>query len=252
MQTFLQDLRYGMRMLIKRPGFTAVAVLTLALGIGAKTAMFSVLNTYLFRALPYPESDRLVRVFRTSPHSQSWPHSQGNFFDHREKNSVFEYMAAYSFTRPNLADPGEPAARLQGISATSDFFAALGIQPALGRVFAAEEHEPGADRVTVLSHSFWMSRFGGDPNILDRTMRLDGLDVKVIGVMPAGFEHPLLWGAVDLWRPLAFTAEQRTNRGNNWLRSLGRLKPGVSIEQAEEAMVVLAANLSSEHPENAG
>jgi predicted permease len=214
--------------------------------------MFSVLNTYLFRALPYPEPDRLVRVFRTSPHSQSWPHSQGNFFDHREKNGVFEHMAAYSFTRPNLADPGEPAVRLQGISATSDFFAALGVQPALGRVFAPEEHEPGADRVTVLSHSFWMSRLGGDPNILDRTMRLDGLDVKVIGVMPPGFEHPLLWGTVDLWRPLAFTAEQRSNRGNNWLRSLGRLKPGVSIEQAEGEMVVLAANLSSEHPENAG
>ncbi|MEK6322874.1 MAG: ABC transporter permease [Acidobacteriota bacterium] len=248
----LQDLRYGLRMLLKNPGFAAVAILTLALGIGANTAMFSVLNTYLFRALPYPASDRLVRVFRTSPHSQSWPHSQGNFFDHREQNSVFEYMAAFNSIRPNLADPGEPAERLQGIAATSDFFPALGAQPALGRLFTAEEHEPGADRVVVLSDRFWMNRFGGDPNILGRSMKLDGLDVTVVGVMPPAFEHPLLWGTIDLWRPLAFTAEQRQSRGSNYLRSLGRLKPGVSIEQANEAMVVLAANLSAEHPENAG
>ncbi|HET9528875.1 MAG TPA: ABC transporter permease [Blastocatellia bacterium] len=252
MQTFWLDLRYGLRVLIKKPGFTAVAVLTLALGIGANTAMFSVLNTYLFRALPYPESDRLVRIFRTSPHSQSWPHSQGNFFDHREQNNVFEYMAAFSSVRPNLADPGEPAERLQGIAATSDFFPALGVEPALGRVFAPEEHEPGADSVAVISHSFWMRRFGGDPEVLGRAMRLDGKDVMVVGVMPPGFEHPLLWGQVDLYRPLAFTAEQRRSRGSNWLRSLGRLKPGVSIEQAEEAMVVLAANLAQQYSENTG
>lgn len=248
----LQDLRYGLRMLLKNPGFTAVAVLTLALGIGANTAMFSVLNTYLFRALPYPDSDRLVRVFRTSPHSQSWPHSPGNFFDHREQNSVFESMAAYSFTRPNLADPGQPAERLQGMTATNDFFQTLGVQPVLGRVFAPEEHEQGLDGVAILSDRFWMSRFGGDTGVIGRTMRLDGQDVTVIGVMPPGFDHPLLWGTVDMWRPLAFNAEGRRNRGSNWLRSFGRLKPGVSIKQAEEAMVVLAGNLSREHSENTG
>lgn len=252
MTALLQDLRYGMRILRKNPVSTVISVLTLALGIGANTAMFSVLNTYLFRALPYPDSERLVRIFRTSPHSQSWPHSQGNFFDHRDQNGVFEYMAAYSFIRPNLAEPGEPAERLQGIIATSDFFSVLGVQPALGRVFTLEEHEPGADGVAVITDRFWMSRFGGDPNILERSIRLDGQDVKIVGVTPPGFDHPLLWGTVDLWRPLAFNAEQRRNRGNNWLRSVGRLKPGVSIEQAEEAMVVLAANLASEHPENAG
>jgi predicted permease len=252
METLWQDLRYGLRMLIKKPGFTAVAVFTLALGIGANTAMFSVLNTYLFRALPYPDSDRLVRVFRTSPHSQSWPHSPGNFFDHREKNSVFEYMAAFSSIRPNLAAPGEPAERLQGIAATSDFFQALGVQPALGRVFTPEEHETGADGVAVLSDRFWMSRFSGDPNIVGRTILLDGQSVTIVGVMPPGFEHPLLWGTVDLWRPLAFNAEGRSNRGSNWLRSLGRLKPGVSLKQAEEAMVVLAANLAEQHSENTG
>ncbi|HSB12359.1 MAG TPA: ABC transporter permease [Blastocatellia bacterium] len=252
MNGIIQDLRYGLRMLLKNPGFTAVAVLTLALGIGANTAMFSVLNTYLFRMLPYPQSDRLVRIFRTSPHSQSWPHSPGNFFAHREQNDVFESMAAYNFIRPNLANPGEPAERLQAIAATSDFFAALGVQPALGRVFTPEEHEPGADREAVLSHRFWMNRFGGDPGIIGSTMRLDGLDVTIIGVMPPSFEHPLLWGNVDLWRPLAFNAEQRVSRGSNYLRSFGRLKPGVSTEQAQQAMVLIAANLASEHPENAG
>src|SRR5918996_817625 len=135
MHTLVQDVRYGVRMLFKNPGFTAVAVLTLALGIGANTAMFSVLNTYLFRALPYPDSDRLVRVYRTSIHSQSWPHSPGNFFDQREKNNVFDKMVAYTTNSPNLAEPGQPAERIQALGATSDFFPALGVQPAMGRVF---------------------------------------------------------------------------------------------------------------------
>ncbi len=252
METLWQDIRYGLRMLVKKPGFTVVAVLTLALGIGANTAMFSVLNTYLFRALPYPDSDRLVRVFRTSPHSQSWPHSPGNFFAHHDQNNVFESMAAFNSIRPNLANPGEPAERLQGMAATADFFAALGTQPALGRAFAPEEHEPGTDTVAIISNRFWNNRFGGDPNILERTLRLDGQEVRIVGVMPPTFEHPLLWGTVDLWRPLAFNAEGRNNRGNNYLRSFGRLKPGVSIKQAEEAMVALAANLAAEHPENTG
>lgn len=252
METLWQDLRYGLRMLKKRPGFTAVAVITLALGIGANTAMFSVLNTYLFRALPYPDSDRLIRIYRTSPHSQSWPHSAGNFFDHRDQNTVFESMAAFSSIRTNFANPGEAAERLQGMTATSDFFTVLGVQPAMGRVFTTEEFEPDADRVAILSDRFWLSRFGGDPNVLGRTMRLDGKDVTIIGVMPPTFEHPLLWGTVDLWRPLALNAEARRGRGNNWLRSIGRLKPDVSIEQAEQAMATLAANLSAEHPENTG
>jgi len=249
-----QDLRIGLRMLLKDKGFTIVAALTLALGIGANTAMFSVLNTYLFRALPYPNSDRLVRVFRTSIHSQSWPHSQGNFFDQREKNNVFDKMVAYNFNSPNLAEPGQPAERIQAVAATSDFFPALGVQPALGRVFVPEDHETseqvGAGPVVVLSDRFWMRRFGGDPNVLGRTLRLDGRDVKVIGVMPPGFDHPLLWGAVDVWRPLAFNAKGRVDRGSNWLRAFARLKPGVSIAQADQAMKSLAAAITKETSQN--
>src|SRR5262245_34770787 len=184
----IQDLRYGIRMLFKDKGFTAVAVLTLALGIGANTAMFSVLNTYLFRALPYPNSEKLVRVFRTSIHSQSWPHSPGNFFDFREKNNVFDKMVAFTGIGTNIANPGEPAERLQGMSASADFFPALGVQPALGRTFTPEEFETGADRVVVLSDRFWMRRFGGDPKVVGRTLKMDGQDVQIIGVMPPGFD----------------------------------------------------------------
>src|SRR6185295_2944139 len=127
MTSLLQDVRYGVRMLLKHKGFTAVATLTLALGIGANTAMFSVLNTFIFRSLPYPQSSQLVRVFRTSPHSQDWPHSIANFVDQHDKNTVFEKMAAYTFVSRNLVEQGQMAERLIGLSATNDFFPMLGV-----------------------------------------------------------------------------------------------------------------------------
>src|SRR5882724_7386922 len=252
MTSLLQDARYGLRMLLKHKGFTAVAALTLALGIGANTAMFSVLNTFLFRSLPYPQSSQLVRVFRTSPHSQSWPHSNANFFDQREKNTVFEKMAAYNFVSRNLVEQGQMAERLLGLAGTADFFPLLGVAPARGRVFNPEEFEPGADNVIVLSDRFWTRRFGGDPNIVGRTVQLDGKTVTIVGVMPPGFDHPILWGTVDIWQPLAFNAEQKKNRDNNYLSSFARLRPGVSIEQAQQSMVTLAANIGKENSSNSG
>ncbi|MBS1812358.1 MAG: ABC transporter permease [Acidobacteria bacterium] len=249
MQTLWQDLRYSVRTLLKNKGFTAIAVLTLALGIGANTAMFSVLNTYLFRALPYPHSEQLVRVWRTSSHSQSWPHSGASFSEQREKSGVFAWMAAFNGISPNLAEEGQPAERLQGMGVTADFFPTLGAQAAVGRAFTAEEDQPGANQVVVLSDRFWQRRFNGDPNIVGRTLRLDGENIKVIGVMPPGFDHPLLWGTVDVWRPLALSPEQRQNHGNNYLRVFGRLKPGVTQAQAQEAMTAFAANMAKEHIE---
>jgi hypothetical protein len=242
MTSVLQDVRYSLRMLLKHKGFTVVAVLTLALGIGVNTAMFSVLNTFLFGSLPYPDSNRLVRVFRTSPHSQNWPHSAANFFDQHDQNTVFEKMAAYNFSSRNLTEQGQTAERLLGLAATADFFPMLGVSPALGRVFNPEEFEPGADNVVVLTDRFWTRRFGNDPNIVGRTIQLDGKTVQIIGVMPAGFEHPILWGRVDLFQPLAFTKERKASRGNNYLSSFGRLKPGVTIEQAEQNMITLTSN----------
>lgn len=250
MTSLSQDVRYSLRMLLKHKGFTAVAALTLALGIGVNTAMFSVLNTFLFRSLPYPQSERLVRILRTSPHSQSWPHSAGNFFEQRDKNTVFEKMAAYNFVNRNLTEQGQTAERLLSLAATADFFPLLEVAPARGRVFKPEEFEPGADNVIVLTDRFWTKRFGSDPNIVGRTIQLDGKTVEVVGVMPPGFEHPLLWRPMDIWQPLTFTNERKTNRENNFLSSFGRLKPGVSIQQAEQSMVALAANLAKEHSSN--
>jgi putative ABC transport system permease protein len=250
MTSVSQDVRYSLRMLLKNKGFTVVAVLTLALGIGVNTAMFSVLNTFLFRSLPYPESDRLVRVFRTSPHSQSWPHSNANFFDQREQNTVFEKMAAYNFTSRNLAEQGQTAERLLSLAATEDFFPMLGVAPAQGRVFKPEEFESGNDNVVVLTDRLWTRRFGSDPNIVGRKIQLDGKTVEIIGVMPPEFAHPILWGPIDIWQPLAFTKEQRADRNTNYLSSFGRLKPGVTIQQAEQSMVTLAANIGKQNSSN--
>src|SRR5256886_16970997 len=164
----MNDLKFAFRQLLQTLGFTAVAVLSLELGIGANTAMFSVPNVLLLRALPYPNSERLVRVFRTSPQSQTWPHSVANFFDHREQNSVFERMAAFSWWSFNLAEPGAPAERLRGIIATADFFPTLGVAAALGRTFTAEEDQPGRKNCVGLSHSFWMRRFACETNTIGR------------------------------------------------------------------------------------
>jgi putative ABC transport system permease protein len=252
MTSVSQDVRYSLRMLLKHKGFTVVAALTLALGIGVNTAMFSVLNTFLFRSLPYPQSEQIVRVFRTSPHSQSWPHSAANFFDQHEKNTVFDKLAAYNFASRNLTEEGHTAERLLGLAGTADFFPLLGVAPARGRVFNPEEFEPGADNVIVLTDRFWTRRFGSDPNIVGRTIQLDGKTVQIVGVMPPGFEHPILWGPIDMYQPLTFTQERKTNRGNNFLSSFGRLKPGVSIQQAEQSMVALAANIGQQNSSNVG
>jgi predicted permease len=252
MTSISQDVRYSLRMLLKHKGFTVVAAMTLALGIGINTAMFSVLNTFLFRSLPYPQSQQLVRVFRTSPHSQNWPHSAANFFDQHAQNTVFEKMAAYHFQNRNLTEHGHTAERLLSLAATADFFPMLGVLPARGRTFRPEEFEPGADNVVVLTDLFWTRRFGSDPNIVGRRIQLDGKTVEIVGVMPPGFEHPILWGAMDIWQPLTFTPERKASRDTNFLSSFGRLRPGVSIPQAEQSMVSLAANLGKQNSSNAG
>jgi len=250
MTSLSQDVRYSLRMLLKHKGFTIVSALTLALGIGINTAMFSVLNTFLFGSLPYPQSERLIRVWRTSPHSQTWPHSAANFFDQHDQNTVFEKMAAYNFVGRNLTEQGQTAERLLSLAATADFFPMMGVAPPHGRVFKPEEFEPGADNVIVLTDRFWSRRFGNDPNIIGRKIQLDGKTVEIVGVMPPGFEHPILWGPIDIWQPLAFTPERKSNRGTNYLSEFGRLKPGVTIQQAEQSMVALAANIGKQNSSN--
>jgi putative ABC transport system permease protein len=243
MERLWEDVRYSFRVLAKAPAFTAVAIVTLALGIGVNTSMFSVIDATLLGGLPYPEANRLVRVFRTSPQSQSWPHSVPNFLDYQAKNQVFEKMAAFSWGSFNRAEPGQPPDRVNGIVATADFFPILGMPAALGRVFTSEEDRPGKSDVVVLSHGFWTRGYGADPAVVGRTVRFDGRPTTIIGVMPPGADYPFLWGRVDAWRPLALTDAQRQDRGNNWLNSISRLKPGVSLPQAQAEMDLLLGQL---------
>jgi putative ABC transport system permease protein len=245
MERLWRDLRYGLRRLRNTPGFTLVAVLTLALGIGVNTSMFSVIEATILGGLPYPAASRLVRVFRTSPQSQSWPHSAANVLDYQAKNDAFEKMAVFTWSTFNLAEPGQPPERVDGVAVGANFFPTLSMQPALGRVFTADEDRPGSNDVVVLSHGFWMRRYAGDPSIVGRTVRMDGRPTTIVGVMPPGADYPVLWGPVDVWHPLALTDEQKRDRNNNWLNALARLKPDVSIREAQARMSLLSTQLKS-------
>src|SRR5499426_574977 len=188
MQNILQDLRYGARMLLKRPGFTVVAVITLALGIGANTAIFSVVNAVLLRPLPCEDPDRLV-VFSTAP-QQGHPEacSLPDFVDWREQSRSFERMAAFTDRTFNLTGVGE-AERLNGLAVTADFFPLLSIRPAFGRVFLPEEDRPGASGVAILSHNLWRRRFGSNPDMVGRAITLNGQDYTVVGIAPPNLWH---------------------------------------------------------------
>ena len=188
MQTLLQDLRYGARMLLKKPGFTLVAVITLALGIGANTAIFSVVNAVLLRPLPFKEPDRLVMIREMKlPQFPEFSVSPGNFLDWKRQNTVFERLVAIRGASFNLIGAGDPE-QVFGWRVTDGFFAMLGAQPQLGRDFLPEEDQPGRANVVLLSHGFWQRRFGGDPKILNRTITLSSQSYTVIGVMPATFQ----------------------------------------------------------------
>jgi predicted permease len=243
----MQDVKYALRGLRKTPRFTIASLLTVVLGVGANATIFSVLNPLLFKPLPYPEPDRIVNVFRTSPQSDRWPHSMGNYLDHRARNTVFEQLTALMWENASFADPGQPAERLFELRATGNFFAVFGVAPLMGRTFTDADDQAGADPVAVLSYGFWQRRFNSDPGIVGRLMRLDGRNVTVIGVMPRDFEYPLFWGSIDIWRPFAASAEVRQNRFNNYLREFGRLKPGVTSDQADAAMKAIGKQILAEN-----
>jgi putative ABC transport system permease protein len=244
-----QDARYAIRALWRTPRFTIAALLTVVLGVGANATIFSTLNPLLFKPLPYREPDRIVNVFRTSPQSERWPFSAGNYFDQRERNTSFEQLTALTWQDTSLAEPGQPAERLFSIRATGNYFALFGVPPLVGRAFSDADDRDGAPPVVVLSYGFWRRRFAGDSRIVGRVLRLDGQTATVIGVMPENFEYPLFWGNVDLWRPFAFPADQRTNRGNNFLREFARLKPGVTFEQADDAIKAVVRKFLADHPD---
>ena len=240
-------LRYTFRALAKTPGFTAIALLTLALGIGVNTAMYSVVRAFLLAPAPYPEADRLVRVYRTSPQSKTWPHSAPDLEDLRKQNRSFASLAAFQWWSFSLSQPGQPPERLHGIVASADFFATIGMQPALGRAFTADEQQPGRDQVVVLTDSLWRARFGADPSIVGRTIRVDGASQTVVGVMPPGFSYPLFWGKLDAIRPLVLVADWQHDRGTHWLGAIARLKPGITLAQAQTEASGIAASLVREY-----
>ncbi|HVU22549.1 MAG TPA: ABC transporter permease [Opitutus sp.] len=242
-----------LRSLLKSPGFAAIALLTLALGIGVNTAMFSVVSAFLLQPAPYPHADQLVRVYRTSPQSQTWPHSVPDLDDLRAQSHVLAGLAAFQWWSFSLASPGQPAKRLQGLVASADFFQVIGVQPALGRAFTKEEQVPGRDQVVVLTDAIWRSRYAADPGIVGRTIRVDGANQTVIGVMPPGFAYPLLWGRLDAIRPLVLSADWQHQRGNHWLGAIARLQPGVSLAQAQAEAGTIGARLAQHYPDtNAG
>jgi predicted permease len=254
LETLLQDVRYGARVLAKHKGFTLVAVLTLALGIGANTAIFSVVNAVLLRPLPFDSPEQLVRVFGTRAHRNNFsrPHSYLNFSDLRAQNQSFEAMAAYTGTTSALSGTNAPE-QITGVTASGDIFLVLRTKPLMGRLLAPEDEKPGGPLVAVISHGLWQRRFGGDPQIVGRLIKLDGRDREIIGVTPADFRFEFVTGATDFWTPIDPRASEYQQRGAIFLEAIGRLKPGVSVEQASADLGVVSTRLEQQYQDsNAG
>src|SRR5256885_2362943 len=249
MESLIKDLKFAFRGLIKRPGFTAITLIALALGIGANTAIFSLVNAVILRPLPYPEPDRLVWVFgniRNGGNRASV--APLDFLDYRNQNKTFEQFAA-SYTMPlpvTLTGSGEPQ-RLTASGVTGNYFDAFGVAPALGRGFSLENEKTGQDQVTVLSHALWQKRFGGDPSIINKTIVLDGKACEVIGVMSPELTLPQ---TAELWVPLNFDVSEMKIRKAHFLRPIGRLKPGVSLAQAQADTDVISAQLERQFPDS--
>jgi len=244
-----QDFRFGLRSLLKRPGFTAIALLALALGIGANTAIFSLVNAVILQPLPYRDPDRLISVYGTRNRSTQGSVGPTDFLDYRSQNKTFEQFAASGSTMlpMNLTGSGEPE-RLNASIITGNYFDTFGVRPALGRGFSLENEKTGQDHVTVLSHAFWQTRFGGDPNIVNKTINLDGKAYEVLGVMPAEVVLPQ---PAQLWVPINFDADPEMKMRNaRFLRGIGRLKEGVTLDQAQTDTDLIAAQLEQQYPDS--
>jgi putative ABC transport system permease protein len=251
METLVQDLRYGMRALVKSRGFMAVAVIALALGIGANTAIFSVVNTVLLRPLPFKDPARLVVVIETKlPQFPEFTASPGNFIDWQKQNTVFEQVEAVRQLAYNLSDSGEPE-RIRSARVTAGMFDMLGIKPAQGRAFLPEEDQVGHENVAVISHALWQRRFGGDPNVLNQAITLNAQSYTIIGIMPPVVEFPDR--NTELWTPMAFTSQQSQQHGSHFISVIARLKPEATLEQAQTEMSTIAGRLAEQYPNsNAG
>jgi putative ABC transport system permease protein len=249
-QTFLQDLRYGIRMLRNKPGFAVVSVMTLALGIGANTAIFSVVNAVLLRPLPYQQPDRLVEIWETNP-IKAWkdaPAAPANFYDWEQQNDAFEGMANYSPSPGNfaLSGNGEPE-RLRGMTTSGNLFSVLGAEAALGRTFLPEETWKGKSDVVILSHGLWKRSFGADPDVIGQKISLDGKPRTIVGIMKDGFYFPTRES--ELWVPWGLDQNQIAKlRRPHFMRVVARLKPATTLEQAQAEMNTIAGRLEEQYP----
>ena len=248
MENLLKDIRYSIRMLRKNPGFTVVAVIALALGIGATSAIFSVVNAVLIRPLQFKDAEHLVRIwgkFDKAGIPKNWI-SEPELLDLKEQTQSFEDIAAYQSSGVNLTGNADPI-RVNSASVNAGLFSLLGVQPSFGRTFAEEEDQPGRDKVVLASNALWRSRFGSDPELIGKTIGLSGDSYTVIGIMPLGFQFP---DEDDLWIPLAIDKTHLDNRGSHGLEVVARLKPGVTRPQAQADLTNVAAALEQKYPNN--
>lgn len=247
-EQLLQDVRLGLRMLRKNFGFTALAVLALALGIGANTAVFSVASAFLRKPVSFPQADRLVMVVSLAPEQTlGWSQvSPANYLDWKNQNHSFEEMTAWQWDGWNITGNGDPE-KLAGARVASNFFDTLGVMPAMGRPFRPEEEQPGHDQEAILSHGLWQRRFGSDPNIVGKTMTLDHKTCDIVGVMGNDFAFPV---GVEIWRPLALAPEEQTLRSDHYLMPVGRLKPGVPLREAAAEMATIEGRLQKQFPQS--
>jgi putative ABC transport system permease protein len=243
----MNDLRFAFRQLLKSPGYTLIAVVTLALGIGLNTSMFSLMNLLILRPLPYPEKDQLVRVFRTTPQNPRNDHSAPSFLDLRREAADFVRLTAYRQWGYTLTQPGRTPVNLSSLRVSADFFDVLGVQPAYGRTFTAEEDQPG-NQVIILSHAAWMAHFGGDPGVVGKSFTIDGLSTTLIGILPEGFSNLMLWGPGDAFRPLGLSEQEKANRDDVGLQVIGRRNPGVTPEQLNARLATIYAHLAETRP----
>src|SRR5688500_3142680 len=252
MDTFLKDIRYGWRGLTNRPGFSAIVIVTLALGIGASTAIFSVVNSVMLRRLPYPNAGRIVAIQELNPEGRQGQVTGPNFLDWRAQNTVFEHLAAIKRTNVNLT-LADQAERIELAQTSANFFDVFGVGPQLGRLFVAGDEQAGHTPVVILSDVLWRRRFAADPGLIGKPISLDGRQYSVIGIAPAGFQYP---EKTEAWLPplklapeLNERIEPTERRGMGYLFAIASLRPGVTVDQAHSEMETITGRLRQQYPE---
>jgi putative ABC transport system permease protein len=251
MPELMRNLKFAFRLLRKSPGFALVAVLIMALGIGANTAIFSVVHAVLLEPLPFHDADRLVQIWHVPP-QKSFPGmtrfavSAANFLDWQKQNHVFQNMALYSFTRYDITGSGKPEA-ITASPVSSDFFSVLGVQPLHGRTFLPDEDNPGKNHEVVLSYKFWQTHYAADPGVVGKSINFDGEPYTIVGVMGPKMTKPDL---AQVWTPLGLTPKEASVRGEHHFLSIARLKPGATLAQAQAEMNAISERLEVAYPDD--